>query len=539
LKNLKTAILSVYNKEGIKEFAACLVEDGWNIVSTGGTAAFLRKNGIEVTDVSQITGFPECLDGRVKTLHPALHAGILARRSDSAHLKTLLELGVNAVDLVCVQLYPFVEKTGAGISFEEATEFIDIGGPAMLRAAAKNARDVIVICDTADYAPVIQGLRSGGLDEKTRMRLAAKTFKLISSYDAAISQYFERQINDETALPAWTPRLSGYSKYYPLRYGENSHQNAALYLREDGAGALGAMEQLCGKPLSYNNIRDMDAAWKCVCAFGLPQEGIAPLGSEEVRRLIPEIDDSPRPCCVAVKHNTPCGAALGDSALEAFVKARDCDAESIFGGVLAFNTPLSANAAKIISALFLEVIAAPDFEAGALEILGAKKNLRLVKLRHAPQENFELSSVDGGILAQQPQRRLLEEWRPVTKTALDPQLAPQLIFALRVVNFVKSNAIVCARDFMAAGIGGGQTSRISAAKLAFEKAKKMPAAKNRRLVLASDAFFPFADVVEGAAAAGVAAIVQPGGSDGDKNSIEACNRHQIPMVFTGLRYFKH
>lgn len=545
---MRTALLSVYNKDGILELARFLSENGWRIISTGGTAVFLRESGIAIIEVSEITGFSECLGGRVKTLHPAVYAGILARRDNSGDDAKLAGLGIKHIDLVCVNLYPFVEKAAAGLSREELIEFIDIGGPAMLRAAAKNARDVIALCNTEDYAPVIAALREDSVPICLRTKLAAKVFTLTARYDAAVADYL---LNEDVGL------LSTHI----LRYGENSHQKAKFYIKK--TGSLAEMEQLGGKALSYNNIRDLDAAWKCVCAFGLDADGTLPVGADEVRRFVPVIDDAPRPACVAVKHNTPCGAALGMDAKDAFERARDSDKKAIFGGVVAFNTPVTEEAAFELSKIFLEIIAAPEFEDGALKILSAKKNLRLLRIRRAPNDEPELISVDGGFLVQEPQRRLLEKWDIVSKTPLDAALVPSLLFGQRLVNFVKSNAIVCVRGLQSVGIGGGSVSRITAARHALflgnrdleqdmnynaDSAAKSDISSDHPynliskpypLILASDAFFPFSDVVEAAAEAGVAAIIQPGGSENDAASITACDKHNIPMVFTGIRCFKH
>jgi phosphoribosylaminoimidazolecarboxamide formyltransferase/IMP cyclohydrolase len=546
----KRALISVFNKDGIQELASFLSESGWEILSTGGTAKHLKAHNIPVTGVSSVTGFPECLDGRVKTLHPAIHAGLLARRDLPAHMDTLKSMNLPAIDLVCVNLYPFFEKAGAGLTLEETIEFIDIGGPGMLRSAAKNYRHVIVLSDPADYAETVAGIRDGNLGEAFRKRLAGKVFGLTSAYDAAIARYL---LDGEGGLSA------GYPEYWPLslkkaqdlRYGENSHQSAALYLNTDRPGALGAMEQLHGKELGYNNIRDLDLAWKAACAFGLPQAGTAPLGEDDIMRLglggLAGSGGAPPACCAAVKHNTPCGIALGSSLLEAFEKTRACDPVSIFGGIVACTVPVDSATAEKLGELFLEIVAAPDYDPAALEILRRKKNLRIMKARLAPGESRECTAVDGGLLVQQADRSLLEKWEVVTRAAPDEEDIPGLIFGMRAVSFVKSNAIVVVKDRAATGIGGGQTNRIWAAREALSRsAGVVKAAKEAgqgdgkpARVLASDAFFPFADVVETAAAAGIRAVIQPGGSIRDKDSIEACDRLGLSMVFTGRRHFKH
>ena len=544
-KMKKRALISVFYKEGILELASYLHGAGWEILSTGGTSKHLQESKIPVTDVSTVTGFPECLDGRVKTLHPAIHAGLLARRDENSHMETLRSLGLSTIDLVCVNLYPFFEKAQAGLSLGETVEFIDIGGPSMLRSAAKNFGDVVVLTDPADYAEAIDGLKAGNVPDEFRKRLAGKVFNLTSAYDAAISRYL---LGDE--YPEYWP-LS-LKKGQGLRYGENGHQSAALYLHADRPGVLGGMEQLHGKELGYNNIRDLDLAWKAACAFGLRDSpgGIAePFGEDDVRRLVPGAASSGKVCCVAVKHNTPCGIALGNTLLEAYQKTYACDPVSIFGGIVACTAAVDSATAEKLGELFLEIVAAPDFEAGALEILKRKKNLRIIKLAKAPAEPHECISVDGGLLVQQSDRGLLEKWEVVTKAVPAAGDLRDMIFGIRAVTFVKSNAIMIVKNESATGIGGGQVNRIWPTKQSLERsASAIDGATEAgspwedtapARVLASDAFFPFDDIVEAAAAAGIKAIVQPGGSMNDKLSIEACDRHGIAMVFTGTRHFKH
>jgi phosphoribosylaminoimidazolecarboxamide formyltransferase/IMP cyclohydrolase len=548
----KRALISVFDKEGAAELAACLAGQGWEILSTGGTARYLTEKGIPVTDVSAVTGFPECLDGRVKTLHPAIHAGLLARRDQKAHIETLEGLNIGLIDLVCVNLYPFFEKVRSGPSpdnpaarpSEETIEFIDIGGPAMLRSAAKNYRDVIVLTDRADYGEVMEGLKAGKVPEALRKRLAAKVFDLTSAYDGAIARYLL-----EEEYPAYWP-LS-LVKAQDLRYGENGHQSAALYLNADRPGALGNMEQLHGKELGYNNIRDLDLAWKAVCAFGLPAEGLPPLGDADIRALGLPAPPAAPVCCAAVKHNTPCGIAAADTLPGAYGKAYACDPVSIFGGIVAVNVKLDAATAEKLGELFLEIVIAPDFEDEALGVLKKKKNLRIMRARRAPRETHEYAAVDGGLLVQETDRRLFEKWEVVTRARPGAADVRDMIFGMRAVTFVKSNAILVVKDEAAAGIGGGQVNRIWPAFQALERAAG--AARGPRpegaaavladgrtpRVLASDAFFPFSDVVEAAAAAGIKAIIQPGGSVNDKLSIEACDKYGIAMVFTGARHFKH
>jgi len=548
----KKALISVFYKDGILELASYLNGSGWEILSTGGTSKHLKENNIPVTDVSSVTGFPECLDGRVKTLHPAIHAGLLARRDDKNHMDTLQALGLGTIDLVCVNLYPFFEKVQASLSLEQTVEFIDIGGPTMLRSAAKNYHDVVVLTDPADYAETINGLKAGNVPIEFKKRLAGKVFNLTSAYDAAVSRYL---LEDE--YPEYWP-LS-LKKGQSLRYGENGHQSAALYLHTDRPGVLGSMVQLHGKELGYNNIRDLDLAWKAACAFGLPADGALqsngashsdatePVGEGEVRKFIPHAAGSGKVCCVAVKHNTPCGIALGGTLLEAYQKTYACDPVSIYGGIVTSTVTVDVSTAMKLGELFLEIVAAPDFEPKALEILMQKKNLRIIKLSKAPVEFHEYIAVDGGLLVQQSDRRLLEKWEVVTKAAPAAEDLRDMIFGMRAVTFVKSNAIMIVKDEAAAGIGGGQCNRIWPTVQSLERSAD--AIKNAAggawkddkpaRVLASDAFFPFADVVEAAAAAGIKAIIQPGGSVNDKLSIEACDKHGIAMVFTGIRHFKH
>jgi phosphoribosylaminoimidazolecarboxamide formyltransferase / IMP cyclohydrolase len=538
-KMKRRALISVFYKDGILELASYLNEAGWEILSTGGTSKHLKENNIPVTDVASVTGFPECLDGRVKTLHPAIHAGLLARRDEKNHMDTLQALGLGTIDLVCVNLYPFFEKVQANLTLEQTVEFIDIGGPTMLRSAAKNYHDVVVLTDPADYTETINGLKAGNIPVEFKKRLAGKVFNLTSAYDAAVSRYL---LEDE--YPEYWP-LS-LKKGQSLRYGENGHQSGALYLHTDRPGVLGGMVKLHGKELGYNNIRDLDMAWKAACAFGLPADGTEPIGEDEMRKFIPQAAGNAKACCVAVKHNTPCGIALGDTLLEAYQKTYACDPVSIYGGIVASTVKVDAPTAMKLGELFLEIVVAPDFEPQALEILMQKKNLRIIKLLKAPVESHEYIAVDGGLLVQQSDRRLLEKWEVVTKTVPAVGDLRDMIFGMRAVTFVKSNAIMIVKDEAAVGIGGGQCNRIWPTVQSLERS--VDAIKNAAgvwkddkpaRVLASDAFFPKGDVVEAAAAAGIKAIIQPGGSMNDKLSIEACDKHGIAMVFTGIRHFKH
>ena len=543
----KRALISVFNKDGILELASFLSNSEWEIISTGGTSKYLQDNNIPVTDISKVTGFPECLDGRVKTLHPAIHAGILARRDVQSHVDTLKELNLSTIDIVCVNLYPFFEKVQAGLSMEETVEFIDIGGPSMLRSAAKNFKDVIVLTDTGDYAEVIAAIKTGNVPLELKKRLAGKVFALTSAYDGAIARFL---LDEE--YPSYLP-LS-LKKAQSLRYGENAHQSAGLYLHADSGGVFGKMEQLHGKELGYNNIRDLDLAWKAACAFGLESDGTLPIGTKDVNRLLPKVNDERKICCVAVKHNTPCGIALGDDLLDAYNKTFECDPVSIFGGIIACNVKINAAVALRLGELFLEIVAAPDFDEDALEILKKKKNLRIIRLRTSPKETHEYAAVDGGLLVQQSDRVLLEKWEVVTKAVPEDADIPDMIFGMRAVTFVKSNAIMVVKEQAATGIGGGQVNRIWPAVHSLERSVAVMKAASETSydsggapwndslparVLASDAFFPFADIVDAAAKKGIKTIIQPGGSMNDKLSIEACDKYGIAMVLTGTRHFKH
>ncbi|MDR0557005.1 MAG: bifunctional phosphoribosylaminoimidazolecarboxamide formyltransferase/IMP cyclohydrolase [Treponema sp.] len=532
------ALISVYNKDGIIELASFLHEAGWEILSTGGTARHLKEYDLPAADVSQATGFPECLDGRVKTLHPAIHAGLLAKRDDPAHTETLEEHAISPIDLVCVNLYPFFEKAQEDLGFDEMIEFIDIGGPAMLRSAAKNCKDVLALTDPADYAEAIAGLKAGVVPFETRKKLAAKVFALTSAYDAAISRFLL-----EEEYPAYYP--ISIKKAQEMRYGENGHQSASLYFHTGKKGAIASMTQLHGKELSYNNVRDLDVAWKAACSFGLGRE--KPFYRDDAARLLPDIPSLPPVCCVAVKHNTPCGISLGDTLVEAYEKTYACDPVSIFGGIVACNTTIDAETARKLNDLFLEIIVAPEFDEEALAILKQKKNVRIMKAPSAPRQKQEFVSVDGGILIQSADQCLMERWDVVTKLKPEARDIRDMIFGMQAVAYVKSNAILIAKDCAAVGMSAGETNRIWAVEMALsrgahviETACKMGQGNGEPArTLASDAFFPFPDVVEAAAAAGVKTIIQPGGSVKDNLSVEAADALGIAMVFTGTRHFKH
>lgn len=498
----KRALISVFDKEGVLEFAKFLNDRDVEIISTGGTYRHLKENGVPVIEVNEITNFPEMLDGRVKTLHPIIHAGILAIRDNIEHMNTLNSREINTIDYVVVNLYPFFQKVREDLSFDEKVEFIDIGGPTMLRAAAKNFNDVVVISDKNDYKNVMNEIQeSGDVSIKFRKKLAGKVFNLMSAYDAAISNF----LLDDEEYPEY---LSvSYRKKQGLRYGENSHQSAAFYESTIVDGAMNTFDVLNGKELSYNNFKDMDIAWKCVNEF------------EE-------------PVCCALKHNTPCGVASGKDIYEAYMKAYEVDKASIFGGIVAFNRKVDKKTAEEMVKIFLEVIAAPDYDEDALEILKTKKNLRVLKCHNAPKDDRYMVTVDGGILVQEEDKKLIDEIKVVTEKVPTEKEMKDLLFGMKVVKYVKSNAIVVANDGIALGIGGGQVNRIWPTEDALKRG-------TGATILASDAFFPFRDVVDKAAEAGIKAIIQPGGSIRDQESIDACNEHGIAMVFTGLRHFKH
>ena len=500
---MKRALLSVYDKTGIVDFAKFLIKHGVEIISTGGTYRHLKENSIPVTEVAEITKAPEMLDGRVKTLHPVIHGGILAIRDNEKHMATLKERGIETIDMVVVNLYPFFKKVNEDISFEAKVEFIDIGGPTMLRSAAKSFKDVVVISDIEDYKVVMEEMEKGEVTFETRKRLAGKVFNLTSAYDAAISNFL---LDEE--MPKYLS-LS-YEKAMSLRYGENPHQKAAYYVSTTEDGAMKNFKQLNGKELSFNNIRDMDVAWKVACEFN-------------------------QPACCGLKHSTPCGAALGKDVHEAYVKAYECDPVSIFGGIVAINREVDEATAKEMVKIFLEIVIAPSFTPEALEVLKTKKNLRVIECRVKPADKLNMVKVDGGILVQDEDLVFSGEYKVVTDAKPTEEQMSDLEFGMRIVKHVKSNAIVVAKDKMAIGIGNGETNRIWPTNQAIERAGD----RVEGAILASDAFFPFRDVVDSCAKAGIKAIIQPGGSIRDKESIDACNENGIAMVFTGMRHFKH
>ncbi len=523
MPKIQRAILSVTDKTGVVEFARALAQSGVELISTGGTAKLIREAGVLVRDISDLTGFPEMLDGRVKTLHPKVHGGILHVRGNQQHLAAIAEHAILPIDMVVVNLYAF-EKTAAkpGVHFEELIENIDIGGPSMIRSAAKNFHDVAIVTSPADYADIMRELETSGgaLSLETKWRLAKKAFATTAAYDSAIATALERipqpsgAIHLADAVPQLPQALRlNFAKKMDLRYGENPHQRAALYIdssRSDGAGVANGV-QLQGKELSYNNIVDLQAAWD----------------------LAQEFDE---PVCAIIKHTNPCGTATGKTLLEAYTRALEADPVSAFGGVIGFNRPVDAAAAEEVAKLFVEAIAAPAFDEAARARFAAKKNLRLVEIKPA-KPALTLKQVSGGVLVQDEDDHPLGETdlKIVTSRPPDPEEMRALLFAWKICKHVKSNAIVYARNGQSVGVGAGQMSRVDSTRLGAMKAV-LPM---QGTVAASDAFFPFPDGVEEIAKAGATAIIQPGGSVRDQEVIDAANRLGLAMVFTGVRHFRH
>ncbi|MBX6424356.1 MAG: bifunctional phosphoribosylaminoimidazolecarboxamide formyltransferase/IMP cyclohydrolase [Variibacter sp.] len=526
LRRISRALLSVSDKTGLIEFARALAGRGVELVSTGGTARALAEAGLAVRDVSELTGFPEMMDGRVKTLHPAVHGGLLAVRDDAAHREAMRRHGIQPIDLLVVNLYPFEATVARGADYAACIENIDIGGPAMIRAAAKNHADVTVVVDAADYAAVLSELEAhgGATTLSLRQKLAAKAYARTAAYDAAIANWFAETLG-ETA-PAYC--AFGGHLAEALRYGENPHQTAAFYRLPQPRFGVATARQVQGKQLSYNNINDTDAAYECVAEF-------------DPRRTA---------ACVIVKHANPCGVAEGETLVDAYRRALACDPVSAFGGIVAVNRPLDAEAARAITEIFTEVIIAPDATEEAIAIVAAKKNLRLLLAGglpdpRAPGATFK--SVAGGFLVQSRDAAVVDDMdlRVVTKRAPTNAELADLRFAFRVAKHVKSNTIVYAKNGATVGIGAGQMSRVDSARIAARKAED--AAKARGLsepltkgsVVASDAFFPFADGLLVAIEAGATAVIQPGGSVRDEEVIKAADDHGVAMVFTGTRHFRH
>ena len=523
-RSIARALISVSDKTGLEPFAAALVRHGVAILSTGGTARALRDAGIAVADVSDHTGFPEIMDGRVKTLHPAIHGGILARRSDAGHRAALDAHGIAGIDLVVVNLYPFEEAAREGAVLDRCIETIDIGGPAMIRAAAKNHEDVTVVVQPSDYAAVMEEMETmgGATSLGLRRRLAATAFARTAAYDAAIARRLAAETEDNLLPPRF---VFGGARSRLLRYGENPHQVAALYVDPTAPPGVAQAALIQGKEPSYNNLADADAA------HGL------------VRELGP-------PAIAIIKHNNPCGVAVRDTLAEAYEKARDCDPVSAFGGVVAANRPLDGATARAIAGLFTEVVVAPDADDDARAILAEKTGLRLLLTGPGPgdrKERVMVRTLDDGFLVQTQDtaRVTVEELEVVTKRAPTEQERADLLFAFTVAKHVKSNAIVYAKDSATVGIGAGQMSRVDSSRIAAQKAADASAAAGEArsraegCVVASDAFFPFADGLLAAAAAGATAVIQPGGSKRDTEVIAAADEQGLAMVFTGLRHFRH
>jgi len=504
----KRALISVSDKTNIVEFAKGLEKHGFEVISTGGTYTHLKNNGVSCISIEDVTHFPEILEGRVKTLHPKIHGGLLSKRGNELHNKHVAENNIEYIDLVCVNLYPFeatVKKEG--VSEEEIIENIDIGGPSMLRSAAKNFNDVAVVTDINDYDKILEELEQGGISYETRRALAIKVFNTTASYDAAIANYFNKKDN---LIPE---KLTlSYKLQDSLRYGENPHQKAYHYVQDiNESYALQNAVQLHGKEMSYNNIQDASAALD----------------------ILSEFDET---TCVAVKHMNPCGVATGNSVFEAYSRAYEADPVSIFGGIVAVNGKVDKETAEKMHSIFLEIILATDYDEEALEILTKKKNLRIYKLSEKNNNHEQqIKSVRGGILVQGFNDKLADEYESVTEKKVDETQQRDIEFGLKVVKHVKSNAIVVVKDGQTLGVGAGQMNRVGSCKIALEQAGE----KAKGAVLASDAFFPMRDSADIAADYGIAAIVQPGGSIRDQESIDACNEKGVAMVFSKIRHFKH
>ena len=520
---IQSALISVSDKTGLVEFAKELAAMNVSILSTGGTAELLKKNDIAVTEVADYTGFPEMMDGRVKTLHPKVHGGILARRDIPSHMDAIGKHGINTIDMVVVNLYPFQQTVAKeDCTLEDAIENIDIGGPAMLRSAAKNYRDVAVVCDPADYDGIIAEMKKndGNLTTDTRFELSKKTFSHTAQYDGAIANYMsslkaDKKHQNRKAYPEILNLQ--FEKVQDMRYGENPHQSAAFYREKDiEPGTLASYRQLQGKELSYNNISDADAAWECVKNFD-------------------------EPACVIIKHANPCGVAVGRDLLDAYQKALQTDPEAAFGGIIAFNGELDAHTSEEVSKLFVEVLIAPSFTEEAKSIFNRKKNLRLLEINLGKNVNaFDMKRVGAGLLVQSPDivDVISTDLKVVTRQQPTPQQMSDMLFASKVVKFVKSNAIVFCGNGMALGIGAGQMSRVDAARTATMKAENAGLSL-KGSVVASDAFIPFRDGLDIVANAGATAVIQPGGSVRDPEVIAAADEHGIAMVFTSIRHFRH
>ena len=507
---MKRALVSVTNKEGIVEFCKGLVELGYEIVSTGGTLKKLNDEGVNAIPIDDVTKFPEMLDGRVKTLHPMVHGGLLFRRDLESHVNTVKEYGITPIDLVCVNLYEFEKALKAGKPMAEMIENIDIGGPSMIRSAAKNFKDVLIVTDVRDYDKVLEAIKEDKADFDFRLNLAYKAFSTTGAYDAMISRYFADVVGDE--FPE-TLNIS-LKKVEHLRYGENSQQKANKYVDPYVQKSLLDYEQLHGKEISFNNLNDLYGAVALVREFG------------DVT------------VTAAIKHSTPCGVAIGENGYDSYMKAYNADPQSIFGGIVAVNYKVDKAAATEMNKIFLEIVAAPDFDEDALAVLKQKKNLRILKLTNleAADARYDIKYLEGKVLVQDLNKKMIDEMKVVTNAKPSKEQMTDMEFGMKVVKYVKSNAICIVKNGVTLAIGGGQTSRVWALENAIHNNQDKDFAVS---VLASDAFFPFNDCVQVAANAGVSAIVQPGGSIKDQDSIDLCNELNIPMVFTGYRHFRH